>query len=101
MYLFFLERYPHGIFAAGGAYVPTQEKKEKKKPKPMRHDLMVEAQYPQAPTSTAKKCMDQPFALIAEQSGSYFPNLVACHDSIFSSQGQVSSRIITVFAVVE
>ena len=68
----------------------------------MRHDLMVEAQYPQAPTSTAKKCMDQPFALIAEQSGSYFPNLVvACHDSIFSSQGQVSSRIITVFAVVE
>ena len=27
MYLFFLERYPHGIFAAGGAYVPKQEKK--------------------------------------------------------------------------
>ena len=27
MYLFFLERYPHSIFAAGGAYVPTQEKK--------------------------------------------------------------------------
>ena len=25
---FFLERYPHGIFAAGGAYVPTQEKKD-------------------------------------------------------------------------
>ena len=28
MYLFFLERYPHGIFAAGGAYVPTQENKK-------------------------------------------------------------------------
>ena len=41
----------------------------------MRHDLMVEAQYPGAPTSTAKKCMDQLFVLIAEQSGSYFPNL--------------------------
>ena len=25
----FLERYPHGIFAAGGANVPTQEKKKK------------------------------------------------------------------------
>ena len=31
MYLFFLERYPHGIFAVGRAYVPTQEKKKKKK----------------------------------------------------------------------
>ena len=28
MYLFFLERYPHGIFPAGGAKVPTQEKKK-------------------------------------------------------------------------
>ena len=27
---FFLERYPHGIFATGGAYVPTQEKKKSK-----------------------------------------------------------------------
>ena len=27
MYTFFLERYPHGIFAAGGALVPPQEKK--------------------------------------------------------------------------
>ena len=45
--------------------------------------------------------MDQPFDLIAEQSGSYFPNLVACHDSMFSSQGQISSRIITVFVDVE
>ena len=65
---------------------------------------MVEAQQPQASASTAKKCMDQPFALIAEQSGSYFPDLVACHDSMtcymFSSQRQVSSRIITVFVVV-
>ena len=26
----FLERYPHGIFAAGGSLVPTQEKKNKK-----------------------------------------------------------------------
>ena len=67
----------------------------------MRHDLMVEAQYPQAPTSTAKKCRDQPIDLIAEQSGSYYPNLVACHDSMFSSQGQVTSRIITVFLNVE
>ena len=33
MYLFFLERYPHGIFAVGRAYVPTQEKKKKKKDK--------------------------------------------------------------------
>ena len=71
------------------------------KPKRMRHDLMVEAHYSRAPTSTAKKFTDQPFALIAEQIGSYFPNLVACHDSMFSSQGQVSSRIITVFVVVE
>ena len=45
--------------------------------------------------------MDQPFDLIAEQSGSYFPSLVACHDSMFSSQGQISSRIITVFVDVE
>ena len=29
MYIFFLERYPHGIFAAGGALVSTQEKKKK------------------------------------------------------------------------
>ena len=43
------------------------------KPKRMRHDLMVEAQYPRAPTSTAKKCTDQLFDLIAEQSGLYFP----------------------------
>ena len=28
MYLFFLERYPHGIFVAGKAYVPKQEKKQ-------------------------------------------------------------------------
>ena len=27
MYIFFLERYPHDIFAAGGALVPAQEKK--------------------------------------------------------------------------
>ena len=32
----------------------------------MRNDLMVEAQQPQASASTAKKSMDQPFALIAE-----------------------------------
>ena len=31
MYIFFLERYPHGIFAAGGALVPAQEKEKKKK----------------------------------------------------------------------
>ena len=29
--LFFFERYPHGIFGAGGAFVPAQEKKRKKK----------------------------------------------------------------------
>ena len=70
--------------------------------KRMKHDLMVEAQYPWAPTSTAKKCMDQPFDLIAQQSGSYFPNLViACHDSMFFSQGQISSRTFTVFVDVE
>ena len=62
---------------------------------------MVEAQYPWAPILTAKKCSDQPFALIAEQSGSYFPNLVACHDFMISSQGQVNSRIITLLVVVE
>ena len=62
---------------------------------------MVEAQYPQAPTSTAKKCTDQLFVFIVGQSGSYFPNLVAFHDSIFSSQGQVSSTIITIFVVAE
>ena len=28
MYTFFLERYPHGIIAAGGALVPTQEQKK-------------------------------------------------------------------------
>ena len=67
----------------------------------MRHDLMEEAQYPRAPTSTAKKCTNQPFILIAEQSGSDFPNLVACHDFMFSSQGQGRSRPITVFVVVE
>ena len=57
------------------------------KPKCIRHDLMVDAQYTQAPISTAKKCMDQPFALIAEQRGSYFPNLAAWHNSVFFSQG--------------
>ena len=62
---------------------------------------MVEAQYPRAPTSAAKKCTEQLFVLIAEQSGSYFPNLVAYHDSMFSSEGHVSSRIITVFVDVE
>ena len=36
------------------------------KPKHLRHDLMVKVQYPQALTSTAKKCMDQPLALVAE-----------------------------------
>ena len=62
---------------------------------------MVEAQYPQAPTSTAKKCTDQLFVFIVGQSGSYFSNLVAFHDSIFSSQGQVSSTIITILVVSE
>ena len=71
------------------------------KPKPMRHDLMVEAEYPRAPTSIAKKCTDQAFVLITEHNGSCFPNLVGCHDSMFSSQGQGSSRIITVFVDVE
>ena len=71
------------------------------KPKAMRHDLMMEAQYLWAPTSIAKKCTDQAFVLIAEHNGSCFPNLVAWHDSMFSSQGQVSSRIITVFVDVE
>ena len=63
----------------------------------MRNDLMVEAQYAQARTSTAKKCTEQPFDLIAEQSGSYVPNLASCHDSMLSSQGQVGSRIITFY----
>ena len=27
MYTFFLERYPHGIIAAGGVLVPMQDKK--------------------------------------------------------------------------
>ena len=71
------------------------------KPKRMRHDLMVKARYPQAPTSTSKKFMDEPFAVIAKQSDSYFPNLVASNDSMFSSQGQVISKIITVSAIVE
>ena len=55
------------------------------KPKRMRHDLMVEAHYPRALTSTGKKCKDQLFVLIAEQSGLYFPNLVGYHDTMFSS----------------
>ena len=29
--LMILENYPHGIFAAGGGYVPTQEGTKKKK----------------------------------------------------------------------
>ena len=71
------------------------------KPKRARHDLIVEAQYPRAPTSTAKNCTDHPFVLIPENRGSYFPNLVACHDSMFSLQGQVTFTIITVFVVIE
>ena len=43
--------------------------------------------------------MNQQFASIAEQSG--FLNLVVCHNSMFSSPRQVTSRIITVFVVVE
>ena len=53
------------------------------KPKHTRHDITVEAQYAQTPTSIAKKCTDKLFVLIAEQSGSSFPNLAACHDSMF------------------
>ena len=56
------------------------------KAKRTRHDLIVELLLPQQRNV---------------QIGSYFPNLVACHDSMFSSQGQVSSTIITVFVVVE
>ena len=59
---------------------------------------MVAAQYPRAPTSTTKKCIDQLFTL---QYGSNFTNLVVRHDSMFSPQGQVISKFIAVFAVVE
>ena len=64
----------------------------------MKHAVMVAAQYPWAPTSTTKKCIDQLFIL---QSGSNFPNLVVRHDSMFSPQRQVISKFIAVFAVVE
>ena len=60
----------------------------------MGHDLLVKAQYPRAPTSTTKKCTDQLFALIPGESGSYFPNLVASHNSIFSLQGEVLELLV-------
>ena len=53
MYLsFFLERYPHGIFAAGGTKVPTQEKKKNGSMKP--HDIFAAAGA-YVPTQEKKK----------------------------------------------
>ena len=58
-------------------------------------------QYPLAPTSIAKRSQYQPLEEITLASPEYFDNFVECQDSIYSSQGQVSSIRMTRFRVFE
>ena len=58
-------------------------------------------QYPVAPTSTVKSSTHQPLDSIIVFKGKYLLILVPCHDSIFSSQGHVSSMRITFLKLFE
>ena len=70
-------------------------------PRQRRQDFRDVEQYPLAPNSTAKKLTDQPLYLIDVVKGSYLKNFFWCHSSIFSSQGQVNSKMMTVLMEVE
>ena len=61
-----------------------------------RQDFRDVAQYPLAPTSTAKKYTDLPLHLIDVVKGSYLKSFSWCHSSKFSLQGQVNSNMMTV-----
>ena len=58
-------------------------------------------QYPLAPTSTAKSSTDQPLDSMIVFKAKYLLILVLCQDSIFSSQGHVSSMRITFLKLFE
>ena len=58
-------------------------------------------QYPLAPTSTAKSSTHQPLDSMIVFKAEYLLILVPCQDSIFSSQGHVSSMRITFLKLFE
>ena len=58
-------------------------------------------QYPLAPTSTAKSSTHQPLASIIVFKANYLLIIVLYQDSIFSSQGHVSSMRITFLKLFE
>ena len=58
-------------------------------------------QYPLAPTSTAKSSTHQPLASMIAFKAKYLLILVLCQDSIFSSQGHVTSMRITFLKLFE
>ena len=58
-------------------------------------------QYPLAPTSTAKHSTHQPLDSMIVFKAKYLLILVLCQDSIFSSQGHVSSMRITFLKLFE
>ena len=58
-------------------------------------------QYPLAPTSTAKSSTHQPLDSMIAFKAKYLLILVLCQDSIFSSQGHVSSMRITFLKLFE
>ena len=58
-------------------------------------------QYPLAPTSTAKSSTHQPLDSLIAFKAKYLLILVSCQDSIFSSQGHVSSMRITFLKLFE
>ena len=60
-----------------------------------QHKTDLEQYHPLAPTSTAKSSTHQPLDSLIFFKAEYFLILVPCQDSIFSSQGHVSSMRIT------
>ena len=58
-------------------------------------------QYPLEPTSTAKSSTHQPLDLMIVFKAKYLLILVLCQDSIFSSQGHVSSMGISFLKLFE
>ena len=58
-------------------------------------------QYPLAPTSNAKTSIHQPLDSMIVFKAKYLLILVLCQDSIFSSQGHVSSMRITFLKLFE
>ena len=72
-----------------------------KNPRRKRQEFTDVEQYPLAPTLTRNRCGNQPLDFIAINRGSYLVNLTLCYSSMFSSQGQVSSKITTDLVEVE